>query len=169
MLYRLIMMRHAKSDWTTDAASDHDRPLNERGKRDAPRIATKLAELDWIPDHVVCSDARRTRETWARMVNAWPLERVENTVVDYEQKLYLAGLEDLVSVVGSLTDNPHCLLALGHNPGWEEITSWFCGNPQHMTTANAALLEIEAPTWRAAITTQGAWQLVHLLRPKELS
>ena len=61
----LLVMRHAKSSWST-GVTDHERPLNARGRADAPRMAAALRELGWIPDHVLCSDAERTR----RAINA---------------------------------------------------------------------------------------------------
>jgi len=67
MQRRLMLMRHAKSAWQSQAPSDHERPLNERGRRNAPRVGKRLAELGWVPDHVIGSDSRRTRETWERM------------------------------------------------------------------------------------------------------
>ncbi len=68
MTMRLIIMRHAKSDWNSGAASDHARPLNKRGRRDAPRVANRLGELGWQPDYVISSDSRRTRETLELML-----------------------------------------------------------------------------------------------------
>ena len=64
MRRRLIVLRHAKSAWDTDAATDHERPLNKRGRRDALRVAEKIAKLGWQPEQVISSDAERTRETW---------------------------------------------------------------------------------------------------------
>jgi len=72
MSKRLIIMRHAKSSWTSGAATDHQRPLNKRGRRDAPRIGARLQHLGWLPDLVIASDSERTRETWQRMKVEFP-------------------------------------------------------------------------------------------------
>jgi phosphohistidine phosphatase len=64
---RLIIMRHAKSSWTSGASTDHQRPLNKRGRHAAPRIGARLRDIGWIPDMVIASDSERTRETWQRM------------------------------------------------------------------------------------------------------
>ena len=73
MRRRIIVMRHAKSSWKSGARDDHARPLNKRGRRDAPRIAARLAELGWVPERVISSDSERTRQTWARMEEAFDL------------------------------------------------------------------------------------------------
>ncbi|MBL4558811.1 MAG: histidine phosphatase family protein [Rhodobacteraceae bacterium] len=65
-------MRHAKSDWGDPTRADHDRPLNRRGRRAAPLIGRWLAAQGAIPDAVLTSSARRTRETWDRMAPAFP-------------------------------------------------------------------------------------------------
>ena len=161
---RLIVMRHAKSDWNSGAASDHDRPLNARGQRDAPRIARKIVELGWSPQVVVSSDACRTRETFQRMEP----ELVEPPTVLFLESLYLAGFDSLAHVLADVPDEYHTVLALGHNPGWEDVVQTLSGEPTKMTTANAALLTIQAANWPAAAVREYAWDLVDVLRPKEL-
>ena len=75
MQRRLMLMRHAKSAWTSHVPTDHERPLNERGRRDAARVGKRLAKLGWVPDLVVGSDSRRTEETWERMQKRFPRAR----------------------------------------------------------------------------------------------
>ena len=71
---RLIVMRHAKSSWASGAQSDHQRPLNDRGRCDAPRVATALVDANWLPDLILSSDAQRTRETYDGMAVSFPGE-----------------------------------------------------------------------------------------------
>lgn len=158
---RLILMRHAKSSWKQEGVDDHERPLNARGQRDAPRVAARLAELGWRPERVVLSDARRTRETWALM--AGPLGRPPAVET---RRLYLAGLGAIRQEARALPDEVGSALLLGHNPGWEEAASALSGDAVGMTTANAALLESGAATWAEALA--GPWRLVALIRPKDL-
>ena len=78
MQRRLMVMRHAKSSWKSQVPTDHERPLNERGRRDAARVGKRLAELGWVPDFVVSSDSRRTfipapARRCARKGPAWPV------------------------------------------------------------------------------------------------
>ena len=157
---RLILMRHAKSAWHTDAVSDHDRPLNDRGRRDAPKIAQRLSDLDWLPDSVLSSDSKRTRQTWEQMAGVLtdPPEPL------FTAELYHGGLNALWNEAHSLDAELETLLFLGHNPGCEEILYRLAGISERMTTANAALLEGTGDDWPSAI--EGTWRLVELLRPK---
>lgn len=160
---RLILMRHAKSDWHT-GQQDHSRPLNRRGQRDAPRVASELASLGWVPEAVLSSDSQRTTETWARMARALGAMDVP---VHHTRNLYLAGLGALQQEIARVPDDVRTVLALGHNPGWENAASVLGGAPVHMTTANAVLLELDALPWARALEAP-ARRLVAVLRPKEL-
>lgn len=162
MKRRLILMRHAKSSWKEPGQEDHARPLNQRGRRDAPRVAERLVELGWTPDVVLLSDAERTRETWTLMRPLFqPLPRV-----DERSDLYLAGLERIRAALVGVNPGVGTVLVLGHNPGWEDAASELLGEPITMTTANAVLLEGEGPSWTESL--KGPWTLAALLRPKEL-
>lgn len=156
---RLILMRHAKSDWNSGAGPDHARPLNARGRRDAPRVAQALLALGWAPVHVHTSDAQRTLETWSLMAAELPEVSIQPT-----RQLYHGDLDALCREAPAWPEGT--VLALGHNPGWEEAVSELTGIPTSLTTANAALLEGTGATWAAAL--QGTWRLVDVLRPKSL-
>jgi phosphohistidine phosphatase SixA len=162
MSKRLIIMRHAKSSWKSSAATDHQRPLNKRGRHDAPRIGARLQELGWIPDLVIASDSERTRETWQRMQAEFPVSIKERFNSDF----YHGGLADIASACTRLTGDISTLLVLGHNPGWEDAVANLSGQWVRMTTANAALLESGAEDWATAMDAD--WLLVDVLRPKEL-
>lgn len=165
MRYRLIVMRHAKSDWNSAAEDDHSRPLNKRGRKDAPRIAAKLCELGWQPDVILSSDAMRTQETLERMASGF-----EDPPPNFElyESLYHAGLPEIIEVVQMVHDDVQTVLVLGHNPGWQSAVWQLTGESREMTTANAALLELEADNWTAAINEAGSWQVTEFLRPKEI-
>lgn len=161
---RLIVMRHAKSSWASGGGIDHARPLNPRGRSDAPRIAQRLAELGWVADRVLSSDSARTQETWARMADVLP--GIEQVV--FTRRLYHAGIEAFTEVVSAAPDRDRCLLVLGHNPGWEEVVEWLCGQSVRMTTANAVLLRRDPVPWGRALEPDG-WAMVDVLRPRELT
>lgn len=160
---RLVVMRHAKSSWKDESLRDHERPLNKRGRRDAPRIGAELAQLGWVPQRVISSDATRTRQTFELI--AEPLGEPE---VRFTGELYLAGPNEVETVLRELPDEVETALVLGHNNGWEEVVAWLSRHPVTMTTANAALLSVEADTWEAALDRMGEWTLHQVLRPKEL-
>jgi phosphohistidine phosphatase len=164
MQRRLILMRHAKSSWKAEVENDHERPLNKRGKKDAPRIATELAKLGWVPDFVLSSDSQRTRETWKRM--AAEFDRVPH--VAFTRRLYLAGISEARSEVEQVPADVRTVLLLGHNDGWEEVLTFLTGEDHRLPTAAAALLETEGDTWGDAWNVAPAWKIRHLLRPKQL-
>ncbi len=161
---RLILMRHAKSSWTSGVLSDHERPLKKRGQRDAPRMARALRDRGWSPALVHSSDAKRTRETWARM--APELDKPE---VSFTRDLYLAKLGAIQRLIAELDDGKEGpVLLLGHNPGMETALEFLCGQTETMTTANVALLQAKKGSWKKLSRTPDSWELVDMLRPKEL-
>ena len=162
MSKRLIIMRHAKSSWTSGAATDHQRPLNKRGRRAAPRVGARLWDLGWIPDLVIASDSERTRETWQHMRAEFPHPIEEQ----FSSAFYHGGQAAIANACTTLTEDISTLLVLGHNPGWEDAVADLSGQWIRMTTANAALLESDADDW--AEVMEANWVLVEMLRPKEL-
>ena len=109
---RLILTRHAKSDWDDPTLDDHDRPLNRRGRRSAAELGEWLNSRGYEPDEVLCSTATRTRETWAR-VAATPLEVTPR--VEFVQGLYHAGTDAMLGVLRRATGD--AVMMVGHNPG----------------------------------------------------
>ena len=122
---RLILMRHAKSDWS-GGARDHERPLNPRGYRAAVKLGDWLREQALLPDQVFCSSATRTRETLAG------LELPEETETHFQRGLYLATHHNLLAAMRTATGET--LLMIGHNPGigWcaAEIVAEMPGHPR---------------------------------------
>ena len=111
MTRTLILIRHAKSDWVDSALDDHDRPLNARGLASAPRIGAWLAAQGATPDAVLCSSARRTRETWAGI--ATQLDEPPEPV--FTRGLYLAEPADMLTLIRD--SDARRLAVIGHNPG----------------------------------------------------
>lgn len=164
MQLRLILLRHAKSDWATDAQTDHDRPLNKRGRKDAGAVAARIVEEGWQPNWVISSDSARTRETYGLMRKFFDPE----PSVTYLKSLYQAGPDALANVLVDIPDGVSPVMAIGHNPGWQEAVHWLCGESIAMTTGNAVLMTVDADSWPDAIGRTGFWSLVKVLRPKEL-
>lgn len=140
---RIIIMRHAKSDWSAGAGSDHERPLNPRGKREAPLVAAALRASGVIPERVLSSDSTRTRETWAHMA-----DQFEGAEVTYDAKLYLAGIDATRAALAALDDvlreaprETTAVLVLGHNPGWEDMVTELARRRIELKTAHAAVFE----------------------------
>lgn len=161
---RLVLMRHAKSSWSSDAPNDHERPLNKRGRRDSPKIGAELARLGWVPDAVLSSDSARTTETFARMKASLGYAGG----ADFRSDLYHAGFAEVRPALGALPETVETALFLGHNPGWEEVLEVLSGHDEVMKTACCALLSIEAASWQDAAEVRGGWTLTRMIRPREL-
>jgi len=135
----LHLLRHAKSDWSDPALTDHDRPLNKRGKRARKLVAEHVA--GWKVDLVVCSTARRARQT------AKPVIAALGCSVQYEPVVYLAAVEDLFEVVRALPDTTERVMLVGHNPSLEEFTERLCGWTPSFPTAALATIALTVEKW----------------------
>ena len=112
-MLRLILMRHAKSDWGDPNLEDHDRPLNARGQRSAIALGDWLREEDILPDEILCSSSARTCATLAG------LDLPEDIAPEFQLGLYLAEPEDMLSMLQQATGDT--VLMIGHNPGIAEL------------------------------------------------
>ena len=149
---RLIIMRHAKSSWSYTNLDDHDRPLNKRGRRDAPRIAQELHDREWIPDRIRVSSSKRTMETLELMEGI-----SNNSTIDVEPSLYHSNISTLLQAVEEAEEGKTTMI-LSHNPGSEILVHQLSNRFEVMPTAAAALFDKQ----------QEGWTLVDVLRPKEL-
>ena len=162
MQRRLIVMRHAKSSWETPAITDHERPLNERGRRSAPLVGRELVRLGWQPQFILSSDSQRTRETAALLLDEWE----EGIEARFSPNLYLAGPTELRDEIDAVSEEVEDLLVLGHNPGWEAVVHRLSGDSITMKTGMAALLQSECEVWADAF--QVSWSLDKVVAPREL-
>jgi phosphohistidine phosphatase len=117
----LFVLRHSKSDWGDSGISDHDRPLNARGRQDAKRLARWLKTHSIRPDKVICSTALRARQTLQPIIEHLDLEANN---IQYEQQLYLASLKNLLQVIQAGKPNQGALMIVGHNPGLDELVAY---------------------------------------------
>jgi len=130
----LLILRHAKSDWSTGEA-DFDRPLNARGKRDAPRMGRWLKAQGLIPDFLVSSPARRARKTALKVARAMDFEE---TGIRWEEAIYEAPVGRLITVLRDCPVTARRVLLIGHNPGLEQLLVSLC--PAVETPADGKLL-----------------------------
>jgi phosphohistidine phosphatase len=114
----LYLLRHAKSSWDHPGLSDFERPLAPRGERAAPRLATFMKEEDLIPAVVLCSTARRARETWALMEN----ELGGAAQVTFLDSLYGAGPGRMLEAARIHAEDRSPVMLVGHNPGMEDLS-----------------------------------------------
>lgn len=137
----LVVVRHAKSDWGT-GTSDHERPLNERGRRDAPALGRWLAANVPAIDLAVCSTAARARQTWrlaAAQLPAPPPTR-------HDARVYGATPDALMSVLDELADVVGTAALIGHNPGLSELVHAVSGQAVELRTSAVTVLEWDG-TW----------------------
>jgi phosphohistidine phosphatase len=111
-----MFLRHAKSSWPSSAMQDAARPLSERGQAAARLMGAYMAHHSLIPDRILCSPARRTRETWAGIAPQWPA----NMDVVFDQRLYEATPQSILSIIRAQHEAACTLLVIGHNPGLQE-------------------------------------------------
>jgi phosphohistidine phosphatase len=136
---RLLILRHAKSSWADASMDDWQRPLNDRGRRDAPRVGEWLRERSVMPDVIITSDAVRARTTAQAVATAAGYSR--DIVAD--PSLYHAKPADVIDVLNGVADEAHTVLIVGHNPGLEDLVRQLTGEPHGMVTA--ALVELDVP------------------------
>lgn len=166
----LLIARHAKSDWSAPELADHERPLNARGRRDAPRVAHALAGRGRTPDHVFSSTSARTRETWALMAPCFDAR----PPVEWLPELYLASPRTVLDVAASAPAGAATVMVLGHNPGVHEAAARLSARGAaealerigaHMPTGAVAVVELDGSSWKGAA---GDGTLADLILPKEL-
>lgn len=165
---KLVLLRHAKSDWPDVA--DHDRPLAKRGRRDAPVVGRWIGTSGYAPDAVVCSTARRARETW-ELVSMGLTAAVPGVlpVVRYEARVYEATVLGLLMLVREFDAAWRTALVVGHNPGIAELTAGLASPdfppPQAFPTAAVAVLGLPG-SWAEA--GPGEARLLAFTVPAEL-
>lgn len=159
----LLILRHAKSSWKEPGRPDHDRPLNARGKHDAPRMGRLLRDEGLVPDVIISSTARRARKTAAQAAS----ECGYQGEIELTDDLYLAGPGTYLSVLRQLDDDFQRAMVVGHNPGLTALIETLTDEFEDFPTAALAHLVLPVKYWRdLRETTQG--ELVRIWRPKEL-
>jgi phosphohistidine phosphatase len=166
---RVYLLRHAKSSWKDGSLPDRERPLAGRGRKAARAMAGHLEDEGIRPDLVLCSPARRTRET---------LERIEDALGDgiearFEDALYGATEATLLRCLNALPDEVDSVMLIGHNPGLEDLALALASEGAELDrlrekfpTAALATIDLPADRWRAV--ERGMGELVAFVRPRDL-
>jgi phosphohistidine phosphatase len=140
---RLIVIRHSKATHKP-GFDDIDRPLTGRGRRDAAAAGAWLRERDLTPGLVLCSPARRTRETWDLLAAA--RGAASGAEVYYDERLYLASAGTTLDILGATPDDVATLLLVGHNPTAQQIAAGLTGHS-----------DLAFPTSAIAVIGLGSW------------
>ena len=163
---RLILTRHAKSSWDDPLMSDHDRPLNERGKAAAADLGQWLASRDYVPGEVLCSDAVRTRATFSGIAPALP----GSPVLELKPALYHAGPDVMLAVLQHAKADT--VMMIGHNPGIAEFAHRLVAHTpispefRRYPTGATLVVDFAVESWSEASFGQGI--SVDFIVPREI-
>jgi phosphohistidine phosphatase len=171
-MLRLMLLRHAKSSWTDPGRDDRDRPLSPRGIKAAPAIGAYMRKEKLFPDLVLCSPARRARDTWtlaAEALKAAPKLIVDDAIYDFGNG---GRLLDSLRHKGN---GAKSVLLVGHNPSLERLALRLVGKSdktlkdriaKKYPTGALAVIDFKAADWKAVKDTEGF--LISFTRPKDL-
>ena len=141
----LTILRHAKSSWDDASLVDHDRPLNARGKRDAPVMAERMAQAGIRPSLILSSPAKRAWSTAKRVAVelSYPSEFLQR-----ESNLYHAGVSRLLDVLAEQDDGFNNILLVGHNPGLTDFANYLVPDlTDNIPTCGYVSVNIESDDW----------------------
>lgn len=159
---KLFLIRHAKSSWDDPSLTDFNRPLNERGMRDAPRMARILAQAHPEIDLVVHSPAKRATETAQIFINTMDNPQLEVLAMT---EIYDASLNTLKGIVNNLDDQYSNVVLVGHNPGFSALLNYFSDQIYDMPTCSIAEIMFDQESWKDCIGSGG--HLVNFDFPKK--
>ncbi|MEX0601108.1 MAG: histidine phosphatase family protein [Rhodothermales bacterium] len=158
----LVFFRHAESDRHAASGLDHDRPISERGRRDAGRMGTFLASVGPLPDRILSSSAVRARSTLLIAMEEGAWGEIPVSVTDV---LYEASVQDVLELVQGQSDALDRLLLAGHEPTWSNIIGRLVGQAHiRVSTGTMACIDLDIPSWK--VTAFGHGSLRWLVPPK---
>ena len=143
---RLVLIRHGKSSWKNPGLRDFDRPLNKRGKADAPAMGWRLAQRSLIPDRLLSSPARRAIGTAEIIADAigFPAGRISRM-----DRLYGAAVTDLLDILRELDDGDDIVYLVGHNPGLTDLINSTCSDfLDNLPTCGVFCADFEISCWK---------------------
>lgn len=149
MPHTLVVVRHAKSDWSVPVG-DRDRPLATRGRKQAPPIAAFLAEAGLVPDLVVVSPAQRARQTWQLVADG--LDDPPEVLI--EPAAYTFDGAGLLGVMCGLPESAAVVALVGHNPAVEELVEHLTGQWVALPTSAVAAVDLPA-AWAVVPASAG--------------
>lgn len=171
---RLLLLRHAKAG-PQDIAHDHARILAGRGRRNASAMGKAMRKAGFLPDHVLCSDAARTRETWALVAP----ELKAKPEVAFSEALYLAPWKTILKAAQTLPETAETAMLVGHNPGIEDCAAALLSRTaddkerarraemgEKFPTGALAVIDCEITDWTEL--TPGCGALAAFIKPRDL-
>ncbi len=169
---RLILLRHAKSDWSEPGRSDHARILARRGRETAPRVGRYMASQALRPNHAIVSTAARARETWQLVAAELPAP----PSVRLDERIYNALPEAILEAIAEAPAGAKTLVVVGHNPGLQELAVMLAGSgdtsvrrqlAEKFPTAALAIIDFDAGDWAALRPHRG--RLAGFVTPRAIA
>ncbi|NND77818.1 MAG: hypothetical protein HKN39_06510 [Flavobacteriales bacterium] len=140
----LFINRHAKSSWKNHSLRDFDRPLNKRGKINAPFMAERFAQNETI-DFIISSPAERAKKTAMAFQEACAISEEQ---FRFEQDIYMASVSEILRIVNSIPDKYNSVMLFGHNPTFSELAWYFDHNfNDHLVTCARVKVEFDLDRW----------------------
>jgi phosphohistidine phosphatase len=159
---RLLILRHAKSSWADSSQDDWERPLNERGARDAPLVGHWLRQQQFVPELIITSDAVRARSTAEAAAAA---AGYAGTIITHPE-LYLATPQQAIDVVREDGGEAGTVMIVGHNPGLEDLVWALTGEHHAMPTAALAVVDLPIARW-SELDHSAAGSITDTWQPRE--
>jgi phosphohistidine phosphatase len=168
---RLMLLRHAKSDWSASGRPDRERTLSARGAKAAPLVGRYLAEHDLIPDHAIVSTAQRTRQTWQLLGD----KVTQPPGVTFDDRIYEAAPADILAAIADAPKAATKLLVVGHNPGLQSLALLLAGSGsgkarkallEKYPTGGLAVFDFDLPDWTQL--APGSGRLERFITPRAI-
>jgi len=150
---KLFIVRHAKSSWDYPELDDFDRPLNKRGKRNAPEMGQRLAQRNVKPDLMISSPAKRAAATARRIAEqiSFPISRIQK-----ESLLYHGSTGNMINMIKSVNDSVNILMIFGHNPGLTDLANHLSGSDiYNIPTCGITEIDFDISSWNDLAANKG--------------
>ena len=159
----LYVVRHAKSSWDNDELIDFDRPLNERGIKNAPEMAKRLISRSAIPELILSSPANRAISTTRIFANEMGISEDK---IKQEASIYEGTRGDLARLISRQNPDFDTLMLTGHNPGVTDFINWICYSEEaQIPTCSIATIQVDLKKWNG--WERGMGKLIELDFPKK--
>ena len=162
---RLYLVRHAKSSWSDPTLGDIDRPLNDRGKKNAPEMGERLKNQSILPDVLISSPAKRARSTAKKIAKKIGYSKKKILIADL---LYHGSLNDMLNGIQQFDDDHGSVMLFGHNPSFTDFANQLCNiNIYNIPTCGIVAIDFNVESWKEVENKKG--DLVFFDYPKKTS
>jgi len=161
----LILVRHAKSSSNDQTQRDIDRPLNERGRQDAPLMADNLDRHGTHPQRILCSPALRTASTAEIFATRLSIPK---DLIQLERRIYMAGSAHLLQLIRQQDDHINSVMLVGHNPALTDFFNELCREARLDNMPTCCVAELSLPTTRWPSIEFGQAELKYIDYPKKI-